>query len=175
MVIVKQNPIGIDAVIHHLQKAVEKTSYGSLLDIYPRCYNTIRDNVETIEHYYSNGNYERVVFAEGNKCFFVQVGNDEREDNIHYSTQVDVYFTVDLNQLYPLITHRADNEARTEAINKLNKAVVYGSSSVSIDSVITGITNVYSRVQFRQNDDTQPYHCFKIRLNITYDPNKGIC
>ncbi len=175
MVIVKENPKGIDAIIHYLQKGVDSLPWGNLITVYPRCYRTYRNENDVIEHYFSNGDYENVITAEGNKCFFVQTENDEREDNIHYSTTVEMFFILDLIQIKPLISHRADSEVRTDVLNQIKKTNVYGSNVVSVDSVITGISNVFNGLRYKSNDDVQPYHCFKIRLNITYDPNKGIC
>lgn len=174
MVIVKENPIGLDAVVHHLQKGINNLSWGNLLTIYPRCYRAEREEGNTIEHYYANGDYEKVIFAEVNKVFFEQVGTIERENNTFYTTQLDVYFTVDLTQVKPDINHRADQEVQADVLFKLPSINTYGAIIIT-DSLITGIQNVYSSLRYKENDDIQPFHCFKVRLDVKFDPRQIVC
>jgi len=175
MVIGKDNPVGIDVLVAYLQKGINsKLSWANLIDIYPRCYVVYREDNVTIEHYYANGNYDSVNNAEGNKCFFVLVGNPQKENNQYYSAQLDVYFTLNLKEINPDINYRCDEEVRVDIL-KVIEAFNVSSNVVNVDEVVIGIDNVYRGVYFNPDDDNQPYHCFKITLNVQYDINGHFC
>jgi len=167
MVIEKINPVGLDSVISKIQAVISQLQWGSLITIYPRCYRAERDGKTTIEHYFGNGEYERVIYAEGNKAFFEQVENISKENNNTFSTVLDVFFVLNLNDIYPNISHRADNEVHNDVLSVFPN-VNTKSGIVEVDSLITDIQDVYNGLEYRQNDDIQPFHCFKVRLDIKF-------
>jgi len=175
MVIAKDNPIGIDSLVNKMQNVInERLAWANQLEIYPRCYIQFRDNQTTIEHYLKNGDYETVNNAEANKCFFVLFGNQQKENDGLYSTQLDLYFTLNLTEIKPDVLHRCDEEVRMDVLKVIERFSL-GINTVTINQVITGIDNVYRGLFFNRDDDNQPYHCFKVRLDIKYDKDGYNC
>lgn len=137
------------------------------ISIYPRCYEVEKQEDQKrytdIEYYYGNGDYIGLIHAEGNKVFFV---NDYDISpvglNGYYTTRVDIYFTIDLKQAKPDISHRADTEVQNDVLNVLQSSV----PNTRIVRVVTGIENVYRGYRHRITDDTQPYHCFKVEIEV---------
>lgn len=162
MVIAKENPIGLDAIVARLQNALENNlSWKDSLTIYPRCYQVKRDGNRTIEHYDAKGEYDVLIEAETNKCFFVHDAQTEREGVNRFSTQLDAYFTLNLEEIKSDILHRADQEVQADVLMALS-----GVNDVEVQDVITGIEDVYRSLRYKETDDTQPYHCFRIVLNV---------
>jgi len=171
MVIAKENPIGIDAVIDSIQKQLEKKlSWSNMLAIYPKCYTVFRDNLRTIEHYTSKGEYINMITAEGNKCFFLVSENLEKVDFINYSTEIQLFFTLDLVEIKGGYDRR-DSEVHKDVLDALD-----GIPDGEISRVVTGIERVYDDYTVKITDDLQPYHCFKLIVDIySFDPNGTNC
>lgn len=166
MVITKDNPIGIDAVVYCAQKSLAKLQWADKITIYPRCYPVIREQLKTIEHYEGNKDYGNLIYAEENKCFFVLTGDLDRKNNVYYSTTLELYFTLNLPEITGY-NDRRDAEVHSDVLNALKL-----SSLVSIDSLVTDINDVFNGYSYRIEDDMQPYHCFKVVLNVpNFDPN----
>lgn len=171
MVIEKQNPIGIDIIVRDIQNALDsRLGWSELIDIYPRCYVGLKDNVRTIEHYgIGNSNdYSNLIYAEGNKCFFVQSSDLEKVDVKNYATTIELYFTVDLSEIYPDGVGRMDSNVHNDVLNALKSV-----TSVNVQRLVTGINRVYAGFDYKANDDNHPYHCFKVVLRVPrFDPKK---
>lgn len=177
MVMRKTNPVGLDALIDKMQvKLYEDLSvlWDVELAVYPRCYINIREaeggTVKTIEHFAGNEDYINLIHAEGNKCFFVQTGEDRPRDNVRYETTIELYFTVNFDEVKPGLTHRADSEVHTDVLDVIKKI-----PDTSINRIVTQIQRVYSGFAYRETDDNQPYHCFKIEMEVIYDPKTKNC
>lgn len=177
MVIAKTNPTGLDALINYMQKTLhDKLSALWNVDItaYPKCYvNTKTDEgrqFKTIEFYSGASEYENVIYAEGNKFFFIQTDDITPKDMQNYQTRLSLFFTVNLSDVKPDIVHRADEEVHNDVLNIINKI-----SKVSLNRLVTDIQKVYSGFEYRENDDYHPYHCFKIELDVYYNPKDKPC
>lgn len=163
----KINPIGKDFRISRLQKKLyDKLSvlWGVDLFGYPRCYKIERDKKTTIEYYIENKEYLSLVSSEKNKFFFTSENEVVRErdlDNIHFKTTAELYFIVNLKLCKPSILHRADEEVVNDVMNIITK-----NSELTIDKVITGVSNVFRGIEYNKVIDYQPYHCFRIDLTI---------
>lgn len=154
MVIERQNSVGIDAVVQSIQRNLGKvfTDY----DIFPRCYPILRDNIKNIEYYTGNGNdYRNLIYAEKQKCFFTHTYDVDLVNPGFYTTKLDLYFTVKLN------SSRNDAEIHNKAVNALK-----GVNHVRINRIITGIERVFNGYSYRITDDMQPWHCFRIVLDV---------
>lgn len=165
MVISKTNPQGIDALIAKIQTALAtKLSWGSGITIYPRCYRSVINieerNVRLIEHV-ERGEYKHLSNAEGNKCFFVQSSDLVPVNMTYYSTELELYFTLNLPEIKPDVIHRADEEVQSDVLGVLRKF-----SDLNIQRLVTGIENVYRGLDYNANDDTHPNHCFKVVLDV---------
>jgi len=166
VVIEKTNPIGIDAVVFCVQKALQKLKWADKLNIYPRCYPVIRDQLSTIEYYTERIDYQNLVFAEENKCFFLLTGDIEKINNLKYSTELELFFTLNLPEITGL-PDRRDAEVHNDVL-----AALRSSSMISINRLVTDIADVFNGYSYRIEDDMQPYHCFKVLLNVSsFDPN----
>lgn len=90
----KNNPVGIDAIIHTAQKNLfEKLSqkWDNDIDAYPRCYVIEREDengvYRSIEHYKGNNEYTgTLITSEGNKFFFLAENEFKRVNNINFET-----------------------------------------------------------------------------------------
>lgn len=173
MVVSVYNPVGIDVVIKKIQdKLSDELGWSELITIYPRCYRTVREiegqNIRDIEYVDDKGEYVSLVNADDNKCFFLQVSDIIPENQIQFSTEVELFFTVRLPEIKPNATKREDQEVQLEVLNVLRKI-----SDISIIRLIVGIENVYRGLDYNPNDDTHPKHCFKVLIKLLrFDINK---
>lgn len=172
-IVEKTNPKGIDVVVSKLQKAINsKLPWGNKLIIFPRCYPYIKDNRKIIENIEGNpaNEYTNLCYAEVNKCFFVQSADIEKVDLKNYSTSLDLYFTLDLSEIFPNEEGRRDAEAHSDVLKVLNAI-----PNIEVSRLITRIDRVFAGYDHRQEDDMQPYHCFKVVIDVLrFDP-KQIC
>lgn len=171
MVIEVNNPIGLDSLILRCQKALfTKLVWSELLNIYPRAYKVYRDEMTTIEHYSSKDDYVNLIEAEENKCFFVASDTKTKENAKLFSTDLFVFFTVNLNDIYPDDINRSDAKIHNDVFNALKNV---GNSNIT--EIITGIENVYRGYTIKANDDMQPYHCFRITMSVNYTLDEKCC
>lgn len=173
MVISVENPVGIDVVIRKIQQKLNsELEWGDLVTIYPRCYRSVREieeqSIRDIEYVDEKGEYVSLINADDNKCFFVQVSDIIPENEVQFSTEVELFFTVNLPEIKPNATKREDQEVQLEVLNALRKI-----SDISIIRLIVGIENVYRGLNYNPNDDTHPKHCFKVIIKLLrFDINK---
>lgn len=160
----KINPKGIDVSIQEVQKKLYDNLtqlWGINLDGYGRCYPYIRDNYKVIEYYSGSNEYKNLVYAEQNKFFFTAENDLTRTGNNFYTTNISLYFILNVNEIYPLVNHRADEEVRIDVLNVLNST-----GKVQVTSVTTEINRIFNRFEYENRDDMQPYHCFKIDMDF---------
>lgn len=170
MIYAIDNPIGLDAVIATVQTKLMQlaSTWGVELDGYPRCYPMIdTDGKKGIEHFIKGKDYGNLIYAEGNKFFFTAESDATRVGFGYETTEVELYFIVNLNECKPSITHRAANEVRVDVKNLLEQV-----SGIEIKTTVIEIDRVFSGYDFRITDDMQPYHAFRINITIIqYDIN----
>lgn len=165
---VKINPIGLDAVIHRVQSTLytKLTALwaGVPLDGYPRCYIINRDGKRTIEHFVKDKEYKSLIHAEGNKFFFTSEGDVERVREMvltNLVTEIDLYFIVDVPKIKTGLIHRGDEEIRNDVMNALLFC-----PEVTLTRVVKNIDKVFNGFDYKNVNDMQPYHCFKITLEV---------
>ena len=179
----KTNPIGLDAVINDIQAKVYNLTnqWGVNLDGYPRCQILkTTENQKTIEAYLGNDDYSgSLIFAEYNKFFFLAGESEDRIAGDYFRTTIELYFMVNLKEIYPDITHRADNEVRTDVLNILNTIPNINVTKVesNSDKVFARFNNRISQnYEYEYTDDMQPYHYFKVLIDVLeYDINQTSC
>lgn len=170
------SPIGLQAIVNKLQVALyeplKSTWNNAQLDGYPICYSKEKDGKRTIEHFTSGVDYKNLIYAEENKFWFTNYYSVDAEGVNYFTTKLDLYFTVKLDEVKSSITtHRADYEVRKDVLAILNT-----NPFVRVNEVITGVENVYRGYSYEQSDDMQPYHCFRIVLNVLeYSDDLEIC
>lgn len=171
----KTNPKGLDVIIYGVQKKLyDKLSVmwdNVELFGYDRCYVNNKNNVKTIDYYISDNEYKNLVVAEENKFFFTAENEILNVGINYYETKIDLYFILNISEIKPNILHRADEEVRQDVLNVLQTM-----KDVSIEKVTTNIDNIFSKYFFNQITDLEPYHCFKISLNVhKYHLNNKLC
>jgi len=163
MVVAIDNPIGIDAVIAQVKAKLMalETIWGVTLDGYPRCYPITKDSKKTIAHFVKNKDYKPLIYAEGNKFFFTAENDAQKVGYGYETTTIELYFIVNLVECKPDITHRADNEVRVDVKN-----ILAGISGIEMTTTVIEIDRVFAGYDSKITDDMQPYHAFRINLNV---------
>lgn len=179
----KDTTIGLDSVIDRIQRKVYELSdkWSVELTGYPRCYILQKEKgVKVIEAYLGNGEYSgSLIYAEGNKFFFLSGESIESVSNDYFRTTIELYFMLNIEEVYPNITHRADEEVRVDVINVLN--TISGIRVLKIESnsdkVFARFNNRISQsFEHEYTDDMHPYHYFKVLIDVMeYDINQTKC
>lgn len=162
----KTNPIGLDAKIQGIQTKLYNelnTTWGIVLNAYGRCYVIDDNGTKTVQCFKSKKDYEIISVAEKNKLFFLNRSIEKKVDTLNYETNVELIFIVNLEQLKPSITHRADKEAQADVEFILNTF-----DGVWVESIEQGYDNVLRGIKYDQSSDMQPYYVFKFNLRINY-------
>lgn len=168
----KTNPIGIDAIIDGVQKAMYElgTFWNIELEGYPRCYILNKENGQTVEAYIGDNEYSKPLsFAEGNKFFFVAPNDIEYVSNMFVTTNIELYFILNTVECKPTINHRADEEVRNDVLRELERIPTIKTIRVlwQIDKVFNRFRNKQSRsYDYDTATDIHPYHAFKIELEL---------
>lgn len=168
MLVLKQNPAGIDDVIDTLQQYLwnEFPCFESW-DSYPRAYrNPARFNDRGFipECYDENGEYIEVFHNDNVSMTTFFVAESDREIDNRLATQrLSLIVQCNLKDLFPDISHRADEEL----INLFWRKIEYFKSVVTLISIETQIDNVYrefSRNGVKFDDMGDLFVC---RFNMT--------
>lgn len=177
----KTSPVGIDYQIDRIQRRiydllVEK--WGSL-DIYGRVYSNVRvaeDGGEEfiLERYVGRGEYEPVLFSEGNKLFFIQGSSP----SISFGSATnDLWIVAIVDVESQSVDHRADEEVHVDLITALSSVV----PSRDIVEVQYGIENLRALANEAFDDsnfrfsDIHPNHVFMVRMDVTYNLIENNC
>ena len=173
--VLKISPVGIDRIIDLIQVALfnglNKLGWDSLpgvtYEANHRAYkNETKDGIIP-EIYDGKKEYRDIYFDDNvsaNSFFLV---DDSRTGDKKYSIIISVIFQLKLNKIFPLIDHRADEEAHRDVLNVLER----NPTQAKIQSLITGIDNVYSglRVDQVEFDNMQPFHVFRVDMEVNYE------
>lgn len=165
----KTNPVGIDNTIKWIQEHLwENISWnkGAFSDTdyecYHRAYRNETNSSEIWEVFTSVNDYKEVLYDDTflATSFFVVSNNVNVSLSGKETTDISIVFQLDLNKLYPTISHRADEEAHREVMNILLDNPI----GAKISRLTKGIKNVYTELGYGANkfDDLQPFHVFRI-------------
>lgn len=160
----KENPIGLDAVINQAQIKLYDlaASWNVALDVYPRCYSKETDRGRSIETFIGGKDYKMLNVAEGNKFFFDAENDINQVGNGFFTTNISLYCVLNLNAVKPDVQHRADAEVWADVMGKLQQVPFFGTA----DRLITKFNRVFERYDYYQQNDMQPYHCFRIDIPV---------
>jgi predicted DNA-binding ArsR family transcriptional regulator len=173
----KTSPVGIDFFIDNIQKRIYTTlleKWGSL-DIYGRVYTKTHEEGVSLERYKGDGEYEKVLFSEGNKIFFVQGQKPE----INYQTITDDLWGVCVVDIESIINvnHRADEEVHRDLMTALSNAVP-GRNIIGLEYGMDNLKRVvedpFEFGNFKYSDN-HPYHVFMVKLNAEYSLIENNC
>jgi len=161
----KANPVGIDKVIDRIQKLVHDpllASWGSL-DVYGRVYR-LKDNGNVhFKLYKGNGEYEPLLFSEGNKIFFVQGDNTVAEGG----RETNDLFMV-CNVKLDGVLERNDEEVHSEVVDLIVSKYLkeYKGCRHGMNELKKLLENeVQGNFKF---GDIHPYHVFIVKLSVKY-------
>lgn len=164
----KTDPVGIDKVIDRIQSKIYDpllSKWGSL-DIYGRVYKkTDKNGSISLERYVGDGEYEKVLFSEGNKIFFVQ-GNSPKINFRQGQNDLWAVCIIELSES----TKRNDEEAHLDLTTEIGKVL----GMESLEGLEYGMTNLKKVVEepFQNSHfkytDIHPYHVFMLKTNVTY-------
>ena len=177
MIYSKTNPTGVDVPIQKAQKKLHDTLnsvWGVELDAYGRAYLLKRGDLIIPEVFVGGKDYKDILELKSNRFFFVVGNTANKINNNWYETNVDIYFILNLADLKPSVTHRADQEAQDDADKVLSK------TDITINSIDTGIDNVLSDFNISERDnfkyaDFEPYHVFKFSCSVNYNLKTTKC
>jgi hypothetical protein len=185
MLITKTNPAGVDVAIQNLQIHLHKqlVKAWSLTgdtdpsyECYGRCHRNKIDSgyiAEVFTGGISGVDYKEVYWNDELKAIsFFGTGSKTTFDKLN-KADVHLVFFVNVSKLKPLITHRADEEVRSE-IQQLFGNSLYGFSFESMELWLENVLKEYPGS--RRDDrliavDMQPVHCFRINLTLLYKPS----
>ncbi len=168
----KTNPVGIDRMIDRMQTLIYDELGWLEYDCFPRVYaNEHFDRGLIPEHFefprdVDIDEYTDVFLNDNIYAQSIFLTEDMLEvNNKQFKTKVHLIFHVNLNDLYPSIEHRADEEAHVQVIKAVDKIPF-----VKIEKLVKGIRNVYSgmRISNILDSDLHPFHCFKLELELVY-------
>lgn len=176
MIFVKENAVGIDVVINDIQIAVSNSLQWVNYNAYHRIYKNETSTGIKPEWYEditqrTKGEYEEVYLDDKlDATSFIYT-----EDTIPsvdlgrlFGTTLSMVFQVDLSKVEGVKDTRNDEEVHRLAIEAINSST-YG----KVASIVTGISSVYTEFDTSQIqwDDMQPFHCFRIDIDVNYDYN----
>jgi hypothetical protein len=163
--------IGIDKPIEALRKLFEDNLWISNDAVfYGRCFRNERNN-KLIPEAFINDEYEEVLLQDFNDAtVFFDVENDRealRPGSSQIIAKVNIYFAVNLKNLYPSIaTERATEYAHRDAIKYID------ASSFNHTGIRSGFESYdtwdYDKAAI---DNMQPYYLFRINTEVVYTLN----
>jgi len=184
MILTKENPVGIDAYVDDLQKHLYENLSPKWIDdqwlSYPRCYKNKRKGMNGNEYFvpeYAKTlvEYEDVMFNDKvNVLSFFIKGDDVSLSKYKKAvSKVSLIISTKINDLYPTILHRADEELKQDVYNLVADFGV----GWKLENMIDGIDNVYA--EFRKDNviwsDISPRHVVRFDFELTYDLKCNCC
>ena len=171
MIHLKQDAVGIDNAIQSLQQYLysKLVSFGiANYESYGRVYKNGKNGKLIPERYDENREYEEVLFNDKyDMTSFFAIADVTQFDEKPKNT-VSIIFQLKLDKVFPLISHRADEEFINLIIVLLEKSP----KKVNIKSIARGIDQVYkefdkTKIKFTDMQDFNVVR-FDIELNYEY-------
>jgi hypothetical protein len=165
--------VGIDTVIQAVQTDLYNylsTRWQGTLNGYGRIYkNTDADGNVLPEWYEGSNEYTEVYYNDANagNFFFIDTDEHSTEDEQVFTTTLNCAFMVDLGEILPDETHRADSKAQRDVVEAIR---TISNGRVTVTGIKTGIDNVFSgfdRSGIRFTD-VHPLHSFAVVLKVSY-------
>jgi len=186
---IKNSVSGVDIPIQNLQKFLYKKLKAlwpvddSNFDGYGRVYRNSNDKGYIPELFESstepgNTKYKPVYFNKSNKgLFFFSTDDQETYKDGTATVRVYLIFIVNVALLKDKIPHRGDEEVR----NDVRQLCSLGLHEMSLTGTETGFSNVFKQFNGLVNkdgevfEDRHPLYCFKINMQLAYQPAEIKC
>ena len=164
--------LGIDTKIKFIQNALHGHLGFSNVDFYGRVQKSLNKDSKTYipEVHVSKSERKEVYYddknAPGGNVFFVEEDDKHTtNDGVVFVAKVKIVFMLNLDQLYPNATNRADTEIQDHCLKLIRRLKV-----LSITGVEKGLSNVLKgfNIENVKLHDMQPYHTFSINGELKY-------
>jgi len=164
----KISPVGLDKAIDLFQSYIYTKLGYSDWECYPRGYKNPKKN-GLIPEFYEGGDYDELLFDDKHSITSFFISNDRKTlDNGLNSTEVSLIVQANLEELFPTIPHRADEELHNDIMFASNKYGYY--DHFKLVEVLTGIDNVYR--EFIKDDvkldDMNQNHVVRFVYEVKY-------
>lgn len=127
----KTDPKGIDKPIQRIQEKLYKELGYQNMDGYGRIYTLDRKGKAIPAYFIEGKDYKEVLTDDKKDAQFFFVENERTTfDSPQGVTQVDIIFLLNLNKIKPSVPHRADEEARVEIQEVLDKIKFFPVSEI---------------------------------------------
>lgn len=177
MLVRKSKAIGLDAEIDTIQVSVynyltNKKGYTNY-ESYPRAYINEHKGNSIPEYSTDKKDYIELLFNDkfSITSYFIIQDNRQYINGQYFEVEGSIIFQANIKELYPSVSHRADEEMNKDCFNAVKKAL----GGLKITNMITGLDNVYSDFTF--SDDTRQRlsiidlsqnHILKINFTLKY-------
>jgi len=167
----KLGPVGVDKVIDSFQVYLDSLFIGVDWVMYPRVYaNPKKENLRSkVPEYFEDLEYYETFMDDNHEMtsFFIVSPERSQKNGILKTKMSLVCQASRLSDLFPTITHRADEEFNDEFVNSFMN---YSSSSLDYTGMTTEIQNVYR--EFDKNeiliDDMNEYYVVRFNFDVNY-------
>ena len=175
----KTDPKGLDVKIGSFQSYLFTTLGFADWECYPRIYsipssaNSERRGLLPA-HFTTEVDYEEVYMDDDfNLSTFFYANTDVTFNQWIGKTQVSLICQVRLDELFPSIDHRADEEFNTLVTNASNNYSGFG--TFTLTNIKKTIDEVYKEFKTDQIELTnmQPYYVVRFDYEVYYDPDAG--
>lgn len=177
MIYLKKNPVGIDVEIQKVQQYLyDKLNWD--IEAYGRA--EINNNEPVV--FFNKNDYKNVLLFNqkkmgemllfDDKVFFSNKKTSGKmfffdSQNTFYNrpylkTNIDVIFILNIKEIKPLITHRADEEVRIEILNHLQNKF----KEIKIIKGIEALNGFSTKLE-----NLHPYHFLKFSFEVNYQNN----
>ena len=129
-----------------------------------------------MEAYLGKGEYEKVLFSEGNKIFFVQGLQPDISSGVS-TNDLWVVCILNLDDVKSGINHRADEEVHQDLMTELSNVVMLDnikSIEYDMDNLKRVVEEAFDFDSFNYTD-IHPYHVFMVKLEVNYALIKNNC
>lgn len=172
------NPVGVDLAVADIQNKMFEyltvTAGWTNYESYPRAYVNPKKGGAIPEVFTGNREYKECLFDDKfnvTSFFIVENSKPYDGDNGNFEASISIIFQCKLNELYPSITHRADEEMHLDLIEAIKRTAYIK----QLGGVITSTEDVYSALSIPSDyaarvalDDMSDFHVVKIDLTIKY-------
>ena len=164
----KTDPRGIDFVIDEIQLLLDSSLSWTDFTCYPRIYKEETQNGVKPMNYVGDGDYVDTFLDDtiNGSCFFYKEDSMSATNGYFNEVKLSIVFQINLYDLYPSITHRADEEAHRHVMLALNSL-----PTTKVEGLVTRINNVYSEFSTTQVqlDDIGEFHVFRVDMSVIVD------
>lgn len=176
MIVAKTNPVGIDILVNDLQSHLENKLAFSNWENNHRAYINPKINGQTgfiAEVYTSNGEYRECFYNDyfNATSFFISSDNAQFEQGNRITQELSWILQCDLKKLLPNVPHRADEEIRNMVINAFKSWIAI----FEINSVVTGVENVYSEFNTEKLTTHNMSNLYVLRVNLQVKFDSTCC